>query len=226
MLHNDILKYVLFPLLGPRDLCACMRTCKQWHGAAVHTAKKQYSDHMLRHYACKGMYDAYIAISKPTQHSIQAWCHPIILAITFGRDEFVRRCIRDGYVPKITLNNRDTRDGERLRDYLDVSITMSRDNIFTMLYMCGGWHFPNLLVTAARKGNLHACKQMFWKHHPDLLEAIRCACYYNKYHIVRYLDRGDGYLDTNAQNILASRMRCYGEDEDIDNDIAGLELFS
>jgi hypothetical protein len=123
------------------------------------------------------------------------------------------------------------RDGELLRNYLDVSITMSRDNIFTMLYMCGGWHFHNLLVTAAQKGNLHACKQMFWKHHPALMEAIRVAHLEGKYHIVRYLDRGDGYGDDlTTQNILASRMRCYGEDEDVpdtdDDDTAGLELFS
>jgi hypothetical protein len=220
MLHNDILKYVLFPLLGPHDLCACSQVSKQWHTAAMHVAKKQYSEYMLQHYACAGLYDAYIAINKPAPQAIN-------LAITFGRDAFVQRCIHDGHIPEVTLSNHNSIEAELLRDYLNVSITMSRDNIFTMLYMRGGWYFPNLLVTAAQKGNLHACKQMFWKHHPNLMEAIRVAHSGSKYHIVRYLDRGDGYGDDlTTQNILASHMRCYGEDEDVDDDTAGLELFS
>jgi len=222
MLHNDILKYVLFPLLGPHDLCACAQVCRQWHDAAVYVAKKQYSEYMLQHYACAGLYDAYIAI---TEHAPAP--QAINLAITFGRDAFISACIRDGHVPEITLSNCNSIEAELLRDYLHVCITMSRDNMFTMLYMCGGWYFPGLLITAAQKGNLYACKQMFKRHHPDLMEAIKVAYQGSKYHIVRYLDRGDGYRDNNStQYILASHMRCYGEGEDLDDDTAALELFS
>jgi hypothetical protein len=229
MLHNDILKYVLFPMLGRHDLCACAQVCMQWHDAAVHTAKKQYSEYMLQHYACAGMYDAYIAINKPAPQAIN-------LAITFGRDAFVSACIRDGYIPEITLSNHNSIEAELLRDYLDVSITMSRDNIFTMLYMRGGWYFPKLILTSVWRNNVHAFRKMYHCTHPLLSQAVFNACQGNKRNIIDYLKKYGDYTHVhsimdnyyNTANGVCSLM--IGEDVDVpdmnDNDTATLELFA
>jgi len=57
--------------------------------------------------------------------------------------------------PNINLDNRKSEDAKQLKSYLEACVSHSRDELFTLLYMRGGWYFLSLLVDIAISGNMY-----------------------------------------------------------------------
>ena len=223
---NNVLEFVLFPLLSARDLCASAQVCKGWLGAARRfIAKSIFVPRILFYYAITGQYDAYVRVGHgpPTPYHITQ-------AIKWGQTDFVLRC----NIPEITFDTRLSADSRNLCNYLIACVESSRDELFTTLYLRGGWNWARIILpVAAKQGSLVACRQlMYGCDDATIGKAILSADYNAKHHIVQLLLRkcpappvvryGEKWMD----RILAESTGVdYKSDCDVPDDV-GLDLFS
>lgn len=178
---NNVLEFVLFPLLGAHDICASAQVCKEWLSAARRfIAKSIFVPRILFYYAITGQYDAYVRYGEITPYHITQ-------AIKWGQTDFVLRC----NIPEITFDTRLSADSCNLCNYLIACVESSRDELFTTLYLRGGWNWARIILpVAAKQGSLVACRQLMYGCDNDTIaKAILRADYNAKHHIVQLLLR-------------------------------------
>lgn len=125
--------------------------------------------------------------------------------------------------PNINLDNRKSEDAKQLKSYLEACVEYSRDELFTLLYMRGGWYFLSLLVDIAVSGNMYMLKQMA---HPCLIGlgscmnlAVQGAYYTRKWPAYDYLVSLGATPYQPPIPIAMAKIRSTSDDDDVDIDI-------